>query len=285
MAKKKNPLVTASTVLPLAIGLAMNAVGPSTKPAASMTAEVTERAKTKACVTGLDSCPITGCASADDPDEQLVNETKRHLPTATAAKVLTLNDFTTLQNQADSTVGEKQPLDASARAQLQNILVSSGQTVSEGDLVQVDGFLVGKPHPNTGESVNCNLTGAANNDFHIPFADDPDKSPFEGIVVEMIPQNRPAAWTVKNLSKVENARFKVRVTGQLMYDNMHEVNGSQDEPLNGQPPRFSLFEVHPIVTFSVCPQADGACGSNDWISLEAFSSGTASASGRGTTGP
>ncbi len=283
MVKKKNPLVTASTVLPLAIGLAMNAVGPSAKPA-SMTAGVVRHAKSGACVSGLDACPITGCAGADDPDEQLVNQTKRHLPAATTPKILTLNDFTTLQNQADSTVGERQPLDASARARLQNILVSSGQTVSEGDLVQVEGFLVGKPHPNTGESVNCNLSGSANNDFHIPFADDPEKSAFEGIVVEMIPQNRPPAWTTKNLIKVETARLKVRVTGQLMYDNMHEVNGNQDEPLAGQPPRFSLFEVHPIVTFSVCQQADGACGPNDWVSLESFAGGTATAA-RGTAGP
>lgn len=78
-------------------------------------------------------------------DQQLVNEAKRHLPTTTAAKVPTLADFTTLPDQADSSVGH-QALDVAGRAQLQGILVSSGQTASEGDLVRVDGFLVGKPH-------------------------------------------------------------------------------------------------------------------------------------------
>jgi|HubBroStandDraft_1064217.scaffolds.fasta_scaffold02679_11 hypothetical protein len=264
-AKKRNPLTTAGTVLPLAIGLAMNGMGPS-KPA-TMTAR---SGGSRACVASLTQCPVTGCANANDPDEQLLNRTKEHTPTAATPKLLVLTDFTTLQNQADSTVGQGQPLDASSRAELQNLQVSSGQTVSEGDLVQVDGFLVGKPHPNTGESVNCNLTGSANNDFHIPFADDPDKSPFEGIVVEMIPQSRPATWSVKNLTKAETARRMVRVTGQLFYDNAHKVNPDQDEPLGGQPPRFSLWEVHPIVTFSVCKTSDAPCGPNDWEPLDAF---------------
>jgi len=272
--KKKNVLTTAGTVLPLAIGLAMNALGPS-QPT-TMAARGSNALKAGVCVASLDVCPITGCAGPDNPDEQLLNETKRHLPTSTTPKVLAVSDFTILQNQADSTVGQHQALDAAARARLQGILVSSGQTVSEGDMVQVDGFLVGKPHPNTGESVNCNLGGSANNDFHIPFADDPDKSPFEGIVVEMIPQNRPATWSVKNLSKAEAERRMVRATGQLFYDNEHQVNPDQDASIGGQPPRFSLWEVHPIVAFSVCKTTDNPCGGNDWESLEAFAGETTS---------
>lgn len=268
--KKMHPLATAGTVLPLAIGLAMNSFAPSRTPAPATERSGATSHKTKACVANLDACPITGCAGTNDPDEQLLNQTKRHVPSSSVAKVLTLADFTTLQNQADSTVGQDQALDTSERAELRDILVSSGHTVSEGDLVQVDGFLVGKPHPNTGESVNCNLTSAADNDFHIPLADDADKSPFEGIVVEMIPQNRPATWTIKNLSKAENARRMVRVTGQLFYDNKHRVNPDQDEPESGQPPRFSLFEVHPIVSFSVCKQADVTCAATDWEPLETF---------------
>ena len=257
---------TVAPLVPLAIALIH---GGLTSTSATSTSGSGSR-RTPPCVASLDSCPITGCAKEDDADEQLLNQTKRHLPTATAAKTLTLADFTTLQNHADSTVDQRQPLDATARAELHDILVSSGQTVSEGDLVQVDGYLVGKPHPNTGDSVNCNLGGSANNDFHIPFADDPDKTPFEGIVVEMIPQSRPSIWSVKTLSKVEAARRMVRVTGQLFYDNMHVVNDDQDEPKGGQPPRFSLFEVHPIVTISVCKQQDTTCEPNDWESLDAF---------------
>jgi hypothetical protein len=268
--KKKNPLVTAGTLLPLALGLAMNAAGPSTSTRSNAHRGSLEPGS-QACVSSLSECTLNGCATDNNPDEELLNHTKRHLPASSTPKVLTLADFTTLQNQADSTVGQKQPLDAAARAQLANIQVSSGETVSEGDAVQVDGYLVGKPHPNTGESVNCNLKGPANNDFHIPFADDPDKTPFEGIVVEMIPQNRPSSWSIKNLSKAENARLKVRIVGQLFYDNMHEVNPDQDESKSGQPPRFSLWEVHPITAFSVCPKTDGNCTSaSDWQSLEAY---------------
>jgi hypothetical protein len=271
---KKNPLITAGTLLPLALGLAMNTTG--TSKSATTTVRHEREGSSRACVATLDACTINGCANDSNPDEELLNRTKRHIPTGTP-KVLTLADFQTLQNQADSTVGQAQPLDANARAQLSNILVSSGETVSEGDAVQVDGFLVGKPHPNTGESVNCNLKGASNNDFHIPFADDPDKTPFEGIVVEMIPQGpggqsttRIPSWSIANLNKVENARLKVRVVGQLFYDNMHRVNPDQDEQEPGQPPRFALWEVHPITAFLVCPKTTGDCAANEWQSLQDF---------------
>jgi len=50
--------------------------------------------------------------------------------------------------------------------------------------VQVVGYLVGKPHANSGESVNCKLTGATNNDFHLTLADDPASEEFSGIVVD-----------------------------------------------------------------------------------------------------
>jgi hypothetical protein len=139
--------------------------------------------------------------------------------------------------------------------------------------VQLAGFLVGNPHPNTGESVNCNLSGPANNDFHIPFASDPDQTPFQGIVVEMIPQNRPANWNIKVLKQIEAARRMVLVTGQLFYDNMHRVNPDQDDSLSGQPPRFSLFEIHPITSVAVCLRSDTSCDPSDraaWETLEDF---------------
>jgi hypothetical protein len=195
---------------------------------------------------------------------------KRHLPTSATPKNLNWDDMQNLQNDADSTVGEDVELDATSRARLHSLSVSSGK-VSEGDLVQLAGFLVGKPHPNTGESVNCNLKGSQNNDFHIPFAADPDQTPFEGIVVEMIPQDRPAEWSIKTLDRIENERRKVLMTGQLFYDNMHRVNPNQDESLPGQPPRFSLFEIHPITAIAICPndQCDPAQPSQ-WESLETF---------------
>jgi hypothetical protein len=248
-------------MLPLALGLAGNMSTPR-----NLKSQAPTHIKSTACHPSLSSCPVYGCEQ-EGSDHALVNEMKRHTPNPGTPKSLTWDDFTALQQDADSTVGQDKELDASDRARLHNLRVGSG-SVSEGDLVQLDGFLVGNPHPNTGESVNCNLSGPANNDFHIPFADDPDKTPFQGIVVEMIPQDRPANWNTKLLGSIEKARRMVRFAGQLFYDNMHRVNNDQDEPQGGQPPRFSLFEIHPITAITVCKQPDTQC--TDWETLEEF---------------
>jgi hypothetical protein len=258
---------------PLALALGMNGVPSNNAKVA--TTEGTSSHKASVCHANLSSCPVNGCATEGTP-HALLNETKRRIPTSALTKTLTLDDFRALQDDADSTVGEDVELDASDRARLRGISVSSGQ-VSEGDLVQVEGYLVGKPHPNTGESVNCNLTGSPNNDFHIPFASDPDQTPYEGIVVEMIPQDRPAQWNIGALSEVERARRQVLVTGQLFYDNEHRVNADEEDNKQGQPPRFSLFEVHPITAFAVCKS--NSCDprqSSQWETLEEFSAGAES---------
>jgi len=253
---------------PLALALLMNAVPSNQTPSSASTLKSLSH-RAAACHPSLSSCPAFGCETEGTP-HALVNEMKRRLPTDTTPKSLSWDDFKTLQDDADSTVGEDTELDASDRDRLHNLSASIGQ-VSEGDLVQLAGFLVGKPHPNTGESVNCNLSGSQNNDFHIPFASDPDQTPFEGIVVEMIPQDRPAQWNIKVLNQVETARRKVLVTGQLFYDNMHRVNPDQENNQQGQPPRFSLFEIHPITSIAVCTsdQCDPNQASN-WETLDKF---------------
>ncbi|SRR6266567_1914363 len=251
---------------PVALAMLMGAA-PSTKQATTKT--LTPHTSSKACSVSLSSCPISGCETEGTP-HALVNEQKRHLPTSAVAKNLTWEDFTALQEDADSTVGQDVELDAQDRAKLHNISVSGGR-VSEGDLVQLAGFIVGNPHPNTGESVNCSLSGSQNNDFHIPFASDPDQTPFAGIVVEMIPQNRPAEWNIKVLNQIKKGRRKVLFSGQLFYDNMHRVNPDEENNQQGQPPRFSLFEIHPIVSIAVCP--DDQCDPtqpSQWETLDKF---------------
>ena len=267
MAKRNgvHPLVAAATALPLAIGL----LAPKPKAPEKPVFHATHKAT--ACAVNLKACPVVGCETEGTP-HALVNQMKRLIPNSLNPKALTWDDFATLQQDADSTVGEDQDLDASARARLRNIQVSSGH-VSEGDLVQLAGFLVDKPHANTGESVNCDLSGVPNNDFHIPLSNDPDKSGFEGIVVEMIPQNRPPEWNLKLLQRVENERRMVLVAGQLFYDNLHRVRTDPDEPANGQPARFSLFEIHPITSFAVCLDADKQCDptqATQWETLDKF---------------
>lgn len=220
------------------------------------------------CTTDLNSCPASGCAAPDEP-HGLANQLKRRVPTGGSTISLNFDDFQALQHQADDLVGENKELTADDRAKLTGLTVSGGQ-VSEGDVVSVVGYLVGTPHPNTKESVNCNLRGADNNDFHIPISNDPGNSDFQGIVVEMIPQNRPDTWTLANLAQIENSAQLVMVTGALFYDNFHYVNGDPSSPRSGQPHRFSLWEVHPITQFSVCSKSDNSCDplqATDWTPL------------------
>ena len=87
---------------------------------------------------------------------------------------------------------------------IQSHLKSSTRTVSEGNLVELTGFLIGlpnRPGASGAESVNCRLSGMSNSDFHIPMGLNADDSEFEGIVVEMIPQDRNAGWTTKKLKR------------------------------------------------------------------------------------
>jgi hypothetical protein len=274
MAKKKrkrvHPLVAALTLAPLATSFIPAVVKPAT-PARPSVVAAAHHGKKTACALDLAACPAAGCEDPKSP-HGLLNQMKRRLPSDVTPKALKWSDFAALQQDADSTVGEDVELDASDRARLRNLIVSNGR-VSEGDLVELTGFLVGKPHPNTGESVNCNLSGSANNDFHIPFAETADQTPFEGIVVEMIPQGRPAEWNIRVLDRAEKDGRMVRVTGQLLYDNMHRVNPDQDNSLSGQPPRFSLFEIHPVTRFEVCKSTDeNDCGNDqtNWETLEEF---------------
>ncbi len=271
--KRVHPLVAASTLLPIGLGL----LNPSHSPQAKNqhAPEVRTEKQSPACAANLSACSAIGCELEGSP-HALLNEIKKRTPASGPAKTLVWDDFIKLQEDADSTVGQDQDLDAKERVKLRNIRVNNIH-VSEGDLVQLAGFLVDTPHASSHESVNCGLPGPANNDFHLPLADDPDKTGFEGIVVEMIPQNRPVEWNLKNLRQVENDRREVLVIGQLLYDNLHRTSTDPESPIGGQPPRFSLFEIHPITRFLVCLQADKQCDPGSlaqWETLEQFAQTT-----------
>src|SRR6185436_1602471 len=105
---------------------------------------------------------------------------------------LDLADFVALQREADSRVrsGTDANFSSAQRAKLRALSIGA-HTVGEGDLVSVTGDVAGKPGFNAGESVNCYLNGAANNDFEIGIASTPAAPARDAIIVEMIPQNRP----------------------------------------------------------------------------------------------
>lgn len=223
-----------------------------------------------ACADALAECPLRGCAAPDSPDAAM-NEMKHNIPSDEIKATLTFDDFASLQEQADDLVGSGGDITEDQRKALSNLNVATG-TVAEGDHVRLLAFLPSDstgPHPNSsGESVNCRLTGSASNDFHIPVTEDPSAAEFDAVVVEMIPQQRPTAWTTSKLKKVQQSGLQVWIEGSLFYDNAHVVNNDPGHPIGGQPKRFSLWEVHPVTKFLVCRQAQ--CDPDDesvWTAL------------------
>jgi hypothetical protein len=81
----------------------------------------------------------------------------------------------------------------------------------------------------------------------------------------MIPQDRPAQWNSANVEKLRGKLLLIE--GGLFYDNLHFANGDAANPLPNQPKRFSLWEIHPVVSVKVCQNADGQCDpsrDSDW---------------------
>jgi hypothetical protein len=215
-------------------------------------------ARQPACAEDLSACPRWGCADKDSP-RGLLNLKKHGPPTGSPLRV-SLQGFATLQTRADALVGQVATLDKADRDNLRARL-------GEGRRVAASGYLIGEPHPNTGETVNCNLTEAANNDIHLSIGPRPRASEDEGIVAEMIPQQRHANWTIQRLRKLRGRQ--VLVVGQLFYDNVHRVNRNPRRPQAGQPKRFSLWEVHPITAIYACKQQRcDATVRSQWVEIE-----------------
>jgi hypothetical protein len=200
----------------------------------------------------LNACTATkpaGCSAAGSA-HGLVNQLKRTVPPEGTPITLTFDTFSQLQATAVELVDQSVEIEPADRDKIKSIETTEG-TVGEGSRVRLVAFLSeGRPHANSGESVNCNLKREVNNDIHISVAETKNASEFEGIVVEMIPQDRPANWTS---SEVETLRRKVLlIEGGLFYDNLHFANADASNPLGGQPKRFSLWEIHPVTSVKVC---------------------------------
>jgi hypothetical protein len=200
----------------------------------------------------LNACTTTkptGCSAAGSA-HGLANKSKRTVPSEGTPTTLTFDTFSQLQSAAVELVDQGVEIPPAERDKIKSIETAEG-TVGEGSRVRLVAFLSkGKPHANSGESVNCNLKTEANNDIHVSVAETKNGSEFEGVVVEMIPQDRPANWTS---SKVDQLRGNVLlIEGGLFYDNLHFANGDASNPIGRQPKRFSLWEIHPVTSVKVC---------------------------------
>src|SRR5205814_9986845 len=131
-----------------------------------------------------------------------------------------------------------------------------------------------------GAGVNCKQPGPMRNDIHIDIGAAPGAKACDGIVAEMIPHYRPTKWTDTNLRKL--ASVPVRMSGHLFFDSRHNIS-TCSKPSPGDPPRISLWEIHPVYAVDVCKFSSlSKCGiTNDsaWISLDQWLTSPASKTG------
>jgi hypothetical protein len=206
----------------------------------------------------LAACPAWGSETQGSARAAL-NEVKKRVPPAGTPTMLVFPDFNVLQQQGDKLVtsGKDSKVSAKGRAKLHALEIPGGTHVGEGDLVSMVGYMTGKPSVNPGESANCYLAGVNNNDFEFSIAPSADGTPYQGVVAEMIPQDRPKAWTLSRLRKLANEHRQVLIVGQLMFDTRHVPNPKPGT--NHESPRFSTWEIHPVTKMLVCAQPTGGC--------------------------
>ena len=237
----------------------------------AVTHEATDLPPAKACAATLQQCPAQGCEEENTPAAES-NELKRRQPHVGVPVTLSFEDLSGLQRQADERIGQG-PFEPTheQRAQLRDLAVKHA-VVAEGDLVRVVGFIArgddGLHVNKAGESVNCQLKKPTDNDIHIPLVDAPGNTEYHGIVAEMIPQDRPGAWSVDALKEIQSRRLKVWVEGALSYDKVHFVNDDDNNPIKDEPARMSLWEIHPVTKFLVCRREHcDPLAEEDWTPL------------------
>lgn len=285
---RRGKLATAATMLPLAIGLAANSGAPAPKvntPAAQI--QTTESSSAaggfeQTCSnpdfpvdtpTAMDtsSCTVSG----NGGPETWQNHAKNNFCPTGGSATPTLTSI--LELVALQTKVQQIPNINFGNPRQHPLTTKGGPitdrsplaTLGEGALVQLIGY-VKVARQEGAESVNCGTNvpnDPAYHDIHISIVLSSADQECSGVVVEMTPHHRPEAWNAVNVNAVAKAGLLVRVTGQRMFDSSHTPCQS-GSPISGDPSRISLWEVHPIYKFEVCPQ--GNCTTGGWVPLEAW---------------
>lgn len=219
---------------------------------------------------------IDAACSADGEGgaEAAQNRAKNSFCATGDPRRVTIADLTALQQKVaaatpaipfgDKTQPERPAGPAQDRAPLQNF--------GEGTQAVFQGYVL-VARQEEAESVNCGKAvenSVLFHDIHISLVESPAASADEctGIVAEMSPHHRPAAWTHEKVEAVAKAHLPVRVTGQLFFDSSHlPCSGGQEVGKN--PRRASLWEIHPIYRFEVCTAGDCETAGT-WQPLEAW---------------
>jgi hypothetical protein len=219
-----------------------------------------------------DSCTLRGADGAR-PADALQNEAKNNFcAPLDSPSWVTRKSFLGLQKAVDQDSDVTSGRPPEDRSSLQDIYTTSeGDTIGEGSLVQFVGFIIDAHFSNVtnGESVNCKNTGRENNDIHILLDESPKVKDFcHTVTAEMSPHFRPADWDTGVLNELNRP---VRLTGQLFFDGSHSpCRGTK----KANPPRASVWEIHPIYQVDVCKNASlAACPVDDssvWVSIHVF---------------
>lgn len=251
-----NKAVGAATMLPLALGLAVNfttarptgSVAPSALDASSMTtaalvaanrtiprlgltapaSEVLETwEQPRPNKSRLGSCGWYGSKGADKETNQRKNRTD--LPPAYHA--VEFSAVTDLDWPREAPTRR----DRWTRDQLEVI------APYEGKAVTVTGFIVAlRPQANNTEATNCGASGEQNTDWHIALVGDYGDPEREAVVVETTPRIKRLhpSWAPATLKPVVGTSDSVRVSGYLMFDPVHKGHLGKY--------RRTLWEIHPI---------------------------------------
>lgn len=220
----------------------------------------------------------TGCSGAGGYDAYL-NLLKNQLTAAPAVSqsvpVLSQSDYQSLDRSLPSGLAK------SNHSQFQGEL----QQLGEGKQHQVIGYLF-YYRPSGAESSNCELSGPEDVDFHIGIGFDStiaakaqsgkklaSAEANKAVIVEMTPHYRSAyhpEWTLEALQKVLGKQ--VKVTGQLIVDNEHDVPSQNCALPNAGSScwRASVWELHPVTKFEVCNKPGNDCSASDtgWAELQ-----------------
>jgi len=289
MAKRKgvHPLVSAATLLPLAIGLA--APGARHRPPKPTRPPVVATPVGSSCTLPFDaikqthaidsSCEAPGTASSGSQAAQ--NEAKNNFCATGTPVNLNFNNFPQLQQAAESAgipFGGPSSLPPD-RTALHNIVSLSNQgSVGEGSVVRLAAFVMDAHYSNVsnGESVNCQQPGNENNDIHIvlgqnavPSGQKPTPAQeCASVTAEISPHFRPDVWNPGNLNS--NNAHLFRFTGQLFFDAAHRpcVGGT-----GANPKRIAIWEVHPVYAVDICMDAANNCtaaSDQNWVPLSDF---------------
>ena len=204
------------------------------------------------------TCGRTG--DAPGAAHQAQNRAKTNVCASGTPILLKHEDFVELQHRVKS-IPHGKGVVPKDRKPLATIYSRDGDTIGEGTLVRYVGYVLEARKARSTESVNCKESDVADTDIHIDLVASPSvRNPCNSITAEMIPHGRPKMWTRPNINKIDRP---VRVTGQLMFDAMHDLckNG---KPTQGNPARISLWEIHPVYALDVCRSTSlQACSAGD----------------------